>query len=168
MEAYNFMNKYTIVLTNSGNIHLRWESYRTSAPSVEEFFRMLWSCGLVDEKAGTRSNPGYLLKSQGLSGRKDYYWRECQYFGEDMMVPVKDHHILHISCNDKLNEGCIAYLEDLREIFFSEKMSFERPLSYKKVEVLPIQRHGFLEEEEEPSSVAAVDRPRPRRRRLDE
>lgn len=165
MKAFSFFNRYTVILTDSGNIHLRWESYRTPDPSMEQFFHMLWSCGLLSEEVGTRSNPGYLIKSQGLSGRKDYYWRECQYFGRDMMVPVRDHHILHISCNNKINEGCLAYLTDLQEIFSSEKMSFERPLSYKKVEVLPIQWHGFLEEEK-PVSMHLGGHTR--RRRLDE
>ena len=95
------------------NVKLHWVG---KAPTWEIFVRALWSCGLLEpDLAWDRQNPGTLLVSEGLSGRKDFFWRECQKSG-DRLIPIRDHHILHISCEGKLNEGLRCYYLDLLDV----------------------------------------------------
>ena len=110
------LNNHVIIVNNNTIVV---ERIYGSALRVDGFIRLLAEAGVLRDICSSdqhRQNAGVLSKTTGMSGRTDFYWREI--LPVNGVMVYKDHHILHISCEGKINEKVRCYIPDLALVLY--------------------------------------------------
>lgn len=119
------------LLAEYANYSLRVD-YIHSAPTLEETLTFLHNCGILEEiikDSGDyeRVNSCSISCTSGYSGRKDYWLMENKSiygFPEASF----GHHILHISCEEKLNQGIKCFGPDLALLLWEQFYDLTRDI----------------------------------------